>query len=74
VFSVLCVRLFIRGPAKHRRMSVRALRSVYIRLVPLLGEVQHGAFCRHIQVEQTKKLCHSVLVVSQCHRLYKVVA
>ena len=35
------------------------LPSVYIHLVLLLREAQHGMLCRAIQVQQTTKLCRS---------------
>jgi len=52
-FPVLLGSIFIGGPAKHRRLRLTTLSSVYVRLVLLLWEAQQGTLCRAIQVQQT---------------------
>jgi hypothetical protein len=70
MLSVPLLSLFIGGPAKQCRLWLTAHRSVYVHLVLLLGEAQHGTLCR-VQVQQT---LHSCVVVYKCNILYAVVS
>jgi hypothetical protein len=71
VLPVPLVRLVIGGPAKQRRLWLTAHRSVYVHLVLLLAEAQHGTLCRVAQVQHT---LHSCAVVCKCNILYAAVS